>query len=215
MVQFLQKYGSFYWIGIKYTLILSVLSLFFGFFLGTLLALTRLSKHKVLSYLATAYIEFFRGTPLMVQLYMVYFGSFIVFGLDMNRFISGLVAVSLNSAAYVAEIIRSGINSVDKGQKEAGLSLGLKESQVMRHIILPQAFKNVLPALGNELVTLIKETSIASTIGVTELMYNADKVNVASYDFRALVVAAGVYFLITFTMSKSLGGLERRLAGND
>lgn len=186
MVQFLQKYGSFYWIGIKYTLILSVLSLFFGFFLGTLLALTRLSKHKVLSYLATAYIEFFRGTPLMVQLYMVYFGSFIVFGLDMNRFISGLVAVSLNSAAYVAEIIRSGINSVDKGQKEAGLSLGLKESQVMRHIILPQAFKNVLPALGNELVTLIKETSIASTIGVTELMYNADKVNVASYDFRAL-----------------------------
>ncbi|ERJ84901.1 putative arginine ABC transporter, permease protein ArtQ [Peptostreptococcaceae bacterium oral taxon 113 str. W5053] len=215
MVQFLQKYGSFYWIGIKYTLILSVLSLFFGFFLGTLLALTRLSKHKVLSYLATAYIEFFRGTPLMVQLYMVYFGSFIVFGLDMNRFISGLVAVSLNSAAYVAEIIRSGINSVDKGQKEAGLSLGLKESQVMRHIILPQAFKNVLPALGNELVTLIKETSIASTIGVTELMYNADKVNVASYDFRALVVAAGIYFLITFTMSKSLGGLERRLAGND
>ena len=215
MVQFLQKYGFFYWIGIKYTLILSVLSLFFGFFLGTLLALTRLSKHKVLSYLATAYIEFFRGTPLMVQLYMVYFGSFIVFGLDMNRFISGLVAVSLNSAAYVAEIIRSGINSVDKGQKEAGLSLGLKESQVMRHIILPQAFKNVLPALGNELVTLIKETSIASTIGVTELMYNADKVNVASYDFRALVVAAGIYFLITFTMSKSLGGLERRLAGND
>lgn len=215
MVQFLQKYGSFYWIGIKYTLILSVLSLFFGFFLGTLLALTRLSKHKVLSYLATAYIEFFRGTPLMVQLYMVYFGSFIVFGLDMNRFISGLIAVSLNSAAYVAEIIRSGINSVDKGQKEAGLSLGLKESQVMRHIILPQAFKNVLPALGNELVTLIKETSIASTIGVTELMYNADKVNVASYDFRALVVAAGIYFLITFTMSKSLGGLERRLAGND
>lgn len=215
MVQFLQKYGSFYWIGIKYTLILSVLSLFFGFFLGTLLALTRLSKHKVLSYLATAYIEFFRGTPLMVQLYMVYFGSFIVFGLDMNRFISGLVAVSLNSAAYVAEIIRSGINSVDKGQKEAGLSLGLKESQVMRHIILPQAFKNVLPALGNELVTLIKETSIASTIGVTELMYNADKVNVASYDFRALVVAAGIYFLITFTMSKSLGGLERRLASND
>ncbi len=215
MVQFLQKYGSFYWIGIKYTLILSVLSLFFGFFLGTLLALTRLSKHKVLSYLATAYIEFFRGTPLMVQLYMVYFGSFIVFGLDMNRFISGLVAVSLNSAAYVAEIIRSGINSVDKGQKEAGLSLGLKESQVMRHIILPQAFKIVLPALGNELVTLIKETSIASTIGVTELMYNADKVNVASYDFRALVVAAGIYFLITFTMSKSLGGLERRLAGND
>ena len=215
MVQFLQKYGSFYWIGIKYTLILSVLSLFFGFFLGTLLALTRLSKHKVLSYLATAYIEFFRGTPLMVQLYMVYFGSFIVFGLDMNRFISGLVAVSLNSAAYVVEIIRSGINSVDKGQKEAGLSLGLKESQVMRHIILPQAFKNVLPALGNELVTLIKETSIASTIGVTELMYNADKVNVASYDFRALVVAAGIYFLITFTMSKSLGGLERRLAGND
>lgn len=215
MVQFLQKYGSFYWIGIKYTLILSVLSLFFGFFLGTLLALTRLSKHKVLSYLATTYIEFFRGTPLMVQLYMVYFGSFIVFGLDMNRFISGLVAVSLNSAAYVAEIIRSGINSVDKGQKEAGLSLGLKESQVMRHIILPQAFKNVLPALGNELVTLIKETSIASTIGVTELMYNADKVNVASYDFRALVVAAGIYFLITFTMSKSLGGLERRLAGND
>ena len=97
MVQFLQKYGSFYWIGIKYTLILSVLSLFFGFFLGTLLALTRLSKHKVLSYLATAYIEFFRGTPLMVQLYMIYFGSFIVFGLDMNRFISGLVAVSSRS----------------------------------------------------------------------------------------------------------------------
>lgn len=212
MLAFLQKYGPFYWLGVKGTVSLSFFSLCFGLVLGVFLALGRLSKNKVLSYICTAYIEFFRGTPMLVQLYMVYFGSYYLFKLDMNRFISALVAVSLNSAAYVAEIIRSGIGSIEKGQTEAGLSLGLNDKQVMRHIIMPQAFKNILPALGNEFVTLIKETAIASTLGVAELMYYADKVNIQTYDFRALIVAAIIYFIITFTLSKGLGVLERRLA---
>ncbi len=215
MLTFFQKYGSYYLLGIKYTLIISVLSLIFGFFLGILLALGRLSKNKAISWISVAYIEFVRGTPLMVQLFLVYFGTYYLFGMDMNRFIAGLVTVSLNSGAYVAEIIRSGIGSIDKGQSEAGFSLGLTEKQVMRHIILPQALKNILPALGNELVTLVKETSIASTIGVMELMYYTNKVNMATYEFRAIVVAAFIYFILTFTMTRILGLWERRLSYHD
>lgn len=209
---FLIKYLPYYWIGIKYTLILSCLSLVFGFLFGNALAFAKISKKKILSVLATAYIEFFRGTPLMVQLYMVYFGTYILAGLDVNRFLAALIAVSLNSAAYVAEIIRAGLFSIDRGQTEAALSLGLTEKQALMKIVLPQAVKNILPALGNELVTLVKETSIASVIGVTEIMYQSDSIHATTYDFRALIIAAGLYFLLTFTMSKLLRKMERRLA---
>ena len=209
---FFLKYLPYYWIGVKFTLILSCLSLVFGFLFGNALAFAKISKKKFLSALSTAYIEFFRGTPLMVQLYRVYFGTYILAGLDVNRFLAALIAVSLNSAAYVAEIIRAGIFSIDRGQTEAALSLGLTDKQALMKIVLPQAVKNILPALGNELVTLVKETSIASVIGVTEIMYQSDSIHATTYDFRALTIAAGLYFVLTFGMSKLLGKMERRLA---
>lgn len=176
----------------------------------------RLSKYRVLKYIATVYIEIFRGTPMIVQIVMVYFGSYALMGVNMDGFIAALIAVSLNSAAYVAEIIRSGIQSVDKGQWEASRSLGLSSGQTMRHIILPQAVKNILPALGNEFVTLIKETAVASTIGVADLMYTSKIVQSTSYQpFNPLIIVAAIYFVITFTLSKLIGAFERRLSQSD
>ena len=137
-------------------------------------------------------------------------------GMSMDGFLAALIAVSLNSAAYVAEIIRSGIQSIDKGQWEASRSLGLSNRQTMRHIILPQAIKNILPALGNEFVTLIKETAVASTIGVADLMYASKIVQSTSYQaFNPLIIVAVIYFIITFTLSRLIGALERRLSRSD
>ena len=210
------QYKDYYIIGIKVTLIISFLSLIAGTILGTLLSILKLSKVRVLKIISTVYIEVVRGTPMMVQIALIYFGSYVLTGMNMDGFLAALVAVSLNSAAYVAEIIRSGIQSIDKGQTEASRSLGLSNAQTMRHIILPQAIKNILPALGNEFVTLIKETSVASTIGVADLMYTSKIVQSTSYQaFNPLVIVAALYFIFTFTISKLIGVLEGRLAHND
>ena len=168
IVELFVEYKDYYLIGIKTTLSISFLALIIGTTLGALLSFFKLSKFKFLSFISNVYIEIFRGTPMMVQIALVYFGSYVVMGVNMNGFLAVLIAVSLNSAAYVAEIIRSGIQSIDKGQREASKSLGLSDGQTMRYIILPQAIKNILPALGNEFVTLIKETAVASTIGVAD-----------------------------------------------
>ena len=184
--------------------------------MGILLSLLKLSKVKLFKGISTIYIEIIRGTPMMVQIALVYFGSYVITGVNIDGFLAALVAVSLNSAAYVAEIIRSGIQSVDKGQREASKSLGLSDGQTMRYIILPQAIKNILPALGNEFVTLIKETSVASTIGVADLMYTSQIVQSDSYQpFNPLIIVAILYFIITFSLSQLIGLFERRLSHND
>ncbi|NLW41269.1 MAG: amino acid ABC transporter permease [Tissierellia bacterium] len=216
LVRLFVEYKDYYITGIKITLLLSLLSLIIGTSLGSLLSLFKLSKLKILRLISTFYIELVRGTPIMVQIALVYFGSYVIMGVNMDAFLAALIAVSLNSAAYVAEIIRSGIQSVDKGQWEASRSLGLTNGQTMRYIILPQAVKNILPALGNEFVTLIKETSVASTIGVAELMYTSKIVQSTSYQpFNPLIIVAVTYFIFTFTLSQLIGLLERRLAHND
>lgn len=210
------KYRYYYFTGIKITLLLSFGALVIGTTLGSLLSLARLSKNKILKFIARVYIEIVRGTPMMVQISLVYFGSYALLGVDMNGFVAALIAVALNSTAYVAEIIRSGIQSIDKGQTEASRSLGLTSGQTMRHIILPQAVKNILPTLGNEFVTLIKETSVASTIGVAELMYASKIVQSTSFQpFTPLVIVAVLYFVFTFTISQLVSLFERRLAHND
>lgn len=202
--------------GIKTTILLSFLALIIGSILGCILSLLRLSRIRVFKFVSTTYIEIIRGTPIIVQISMVYFGSYVLLGIDMNRFLAALIAVALNSAAYVAEIIRSGIQSIDKGQMEASRSLGVSYKQTMQHIILPQAIKNILPALGNEFVTLIKETSVASIIGTTDLMYASKIVQSKSYkSFSPLVVIAIIYFVLTFTLSQLVGYFERRMAHND
>ncbi len=210
------KYRSYYFTGIKITLLLSFGALVIGTTLGSLLSLARLSKNKFLQFIARVYIEVVRGTPMMVQISLVYFGSYVLLGIDIDGFVAALIAVALNSTAYVAEIIRSGIQSIDKGQTEASRSLGLSSSQTMRHIILPQAIKNILPTLGNEFVTLIKETSVASTIGVADLMYASKIVQSTSFQpFTPLVIVAVIYFVFTFTLSQLVAFFERRLAHND
>ncbi len=216
IVKLLVEYKHYYLIGIKTTLLISFLSLIIGSTLGALLSLLKLSKVKPLRFISTVYIEIVRGTPIMVQIALVYFGSYVILGTNMDGFLAALIAVSLNSAAYVAEIIRSGIQSIDKGQTEASRSLGLSNSQTMRYIIMPQAIRNILPALGNEFVTLIKETSVASTIGVADLMYASKIVQSSSFQpFNPLIIVAIIYFIFTFSLSQLVGLLERRLVHND
>ncbi|MCI5839225.1 MAG: amino acid ABC transporter permease [Peptoniphilaceae bacterium] len=212
MFDIIINYRQFYLSGIGITILLSALSLLIGSVLGILLAIMKLSKSKILNLISLCYIELLRGTPLFVQLSLVYIGIPIVTGISISPFIGGLIAVGLNSAAYVAEIIRSGIQSVDKGQSEAALSLGLNQKQVMKKIILPQALKTILPALGNEFVSLTKETSIVATIGLSDLYYAALKINATTYMYSPFVIAAILYFLITFTLSRVLGKIERKLS---
>ncbi len=209
---FLTKYGGFFITGLKFTLLLSITSAFFGLIIGSVLAFMKMSKSKILKLLSTAYIEFIRGTPLLVQLYIIY----LTFPIDLNKVNAGIVALAINSAAYVAEIIRSGIEGIDDGQMEASRSLGMNKFMSMRYIIAPQGLKNVLPVLGNEFIAIIKESSLISVIGVTELMYNTTNVRTIIYrDVEPLAIAALLYFIVTFTISKLLVRLERRLNVSD
>lgn len=219
---FLGEYYSYFIIGAVNTVIIAFFTVLLGVVIGTIVALMKISKNKPLRFFASAYIEFIRGTPLLVQLYIIYFGipipvpDITIFGMDMSRFIPGVIALSINSAAYVAEIIRAGIQAIDKGQMEAGRSLGLTHSMAMRYIILPQAVRNILPALGNEFVVVIKESSIVSIIGIGDLMFKTDIVRGAIYKpMEPLLVAALIYFVLTFTLSKFLGVAERRMRAGD
>ncbi|NFD77448.1 amino acid ABC transporter permease [Clostridium botulinum] len=222
---FLSKYYSFFTNGAKYTIILAFFTVVIGTILGLLLSLMKLSKNKILKYIAVSYIEFIRGTPVLVQLYIIYYGlptigikfpEVPILGSNFPDFFAGILALSINSGAYVAEIIRAGIQAVDKGQLEAARSLGMSESMAMKNVIIPQAFKNILPALGNEFITIIKESSIVSIIGIHELMYNADTVRGNIFrPFEPLLVAALMYFILTFTLSKLLGVAERRMRVSD
>ncbi|NLY21322.1 MAG: amino acid ABC transporter permease [Tissierellia bacterium] len=211
MLALWNKYHMLYIRGVGYTVVLSLISLIISVLLGVVINRLKESKIKIVSYLATAYIELLRGTPLFVQMYIFYFGPTLLFEIDLSPFVGGLIAVSLNSSAYVAEIIRGGIQSVDPGQTEAGRSLGLTESQTMMKIIYPQAMKNILPSLGNEFISLIKETAIVSSIGVTDIMYGAKTAVAATYKVSGYMIAAGLYFVLTFTLSKILKVFERSL----
>lgn len=215
---FLKDYYSFFLIGAKNTILLALFAVMLGVIIGVTLALMRLSNSKILKIISTAYIEFIRGTPTLVQLFIVFFGFPKMTGFlgDHQEFIAGIVALSINSGAYVAEIIRAGIQAVDVGQMEAARSLGIPKGAAMQYVIIPQAFKNILPALGNEFITVIKESSIVSTIGINELMYNADTVRGNTFrPFEPLLVAALMYFVMTFTLSKLLGIAERRMRASD
>ena len=175
---FLPKYGVFFVQGVEYTLLLAIVSVSLAVIPAMLLALMRLSRNKVVKTVSGAYIAAFRSTPMLVQLSIIYFGLFGVISIprvtilgfvDLSRFIPGVVALALNSSAYVAEIFRAGILAVHAGQMEAARSLGLSKWQGMKLVVLPQAIKNVLPALANEVVTMVKESSICSMLGMASL----------------------------------------------
>lgn len=212
---------QYFYDGVKMTLLISLLSVLLGVIFGALLTLMKRSKFEIgkvkpLSILATAYIEIIRGTPMLLQIMLVYYGFDQLFGIDMNAITAGIIAVSLNSAAYVSEIIRAGIDAVDKGQLEAARSLGMNQFMAMRLIIIPQAIKNILPAIGNEFVTVIKESSMASVIGVGEIMYGAKVITGKTYRaFEPLIVAAVFYFVITFTLGRVVNYIERGMKASD
>ena len=211
--------------GLICTLSLSALTVVFGFILALIIALVRLSKVKPFDWLATAYVEVFRATPMLVQLFIVYYvifanvtlPTFKLFGfIRFERFLPGVVALSMNSGAYLSEIIRAGIQSIDVGQTEASRSLGLTGVQTMKSIILPQAIKNILPAIANEFVTIIKESSICYTIGVQEIMYAVNATKGATYRIaEPLIIATLVYFCLTFPTSKIIAFFERRMSRGD
>ena len=246
------KYLSMFRDGLICTISLSALTVIFGFVLALILAMIRLSNFNVfrflstytqrkllqrggfvlalsrfnpLSFLANVYVEVFRATPMLVQLFIIYYiifagidlPNFKLFGfIRFDRFLPGVVALSLNSGAYLSEIIRSGIQSIDGGQTEAARSLGMSQLQNMRFNILPQAIKNIRPAIAYEFVTIIKESSICYTIGVQEIMYAVASVKGATFSIaEPLIVATCVYFCLTFPTSKIIAHFERKMSAGD
>lgn len=202
--------------GLKNTVLLSILGVLLGILLGTLITFLRLSKNKGLRGFAISYVELIRCTPLMIQVFIVYFGFTAGLKIKITPFNAGVIALTINSAAYVSEIMRSGIESIDKGQFEAARSLGMNYAKTMRYIILPQAVKNILPALCNEFVAVIKETSTLTVIGVHETMFNTNRVKAATYmPIAPLIVAFFIYFVLTFTLSRAVSALERRMKVSD
>ena len=200
--------------GLKNTLVIALFAVLIGIILGIFISLVKNrykenGKGKILNGIANIYVTIIRGTPAVLQLMILYYVIFKK--VDINIVIVGIISFGLNSAAYVSEIIRAGIDSVDIGQKEAARSLGLNYKQEMFNIILPQAIKNVLPALGNEFITLLKETSVAGYIGIIELIKASDIIASNTYDyFFPLIIVAIIYLILTLGLSKLLGVFERK-----
>jgi His/Glu/Gln/Arg/opine family amino acid ABC transporter permease subunit len=212
---FLSEYYMFFINGAKFTLILAFFTVFLGVIVGTIFALMKISRNVILNMIASTYVEIIRGTPLLVQLYIIFYGLPYA-GLELPDIVAGVVALSINSSAYVAEIIRGGINAIDKGQMEAARSLGMSYNRAMISIIIPQAIKNIIPVLGNEFIVIIKESSIVSVIGIHELSYNADTVRGNIFKpFEPLLVSAFMYFIMTFTLSKFMKRVEERMNISD
>ena len=211
ILRVLNEYSGLFIQGIGYTLLLAFIAVTCGTILGTFVALLKMSSNVVLSFIGTSYIELFRNTPLLLQLYIFMF-LLPEIGINLSPFAAVSVGVVLNTTAYISEIIRSGIQSVDHGQTEAARSLGLSHVQTLRMVVLPQAMRNILPALANEFVTDIKETSLASTFFVGDLMTTYRTVNGATFlTLEPLFIAGVIYFVLSFTLSKLVAYLERRL----
>lgn len=213
----LVKYGMNFVNGLGTTLTLALISVAIGCLIGAIVAIMRLSKSKLLGAIATVYTEIIRDTPLLLQLYFFYFLlPDLLPALKLSKFTCIAVALIFNSGAYMSEVFRSGIQSIDRGQTEAARSLGLSASQTMTRIVLPQAFKNVLPAMCNEFVAVTKETSLASTFYVGDLMTQYQTISGKTYlVIEPLVIIGVIYFVVTFTMSKLIAVLERRLKSGD
>lgn len=198
--------------GVGTTLLFSALSVFFGFIWGTILSLLKISTFKPLVWLANAYTSIFRGTPLLLQIALVYYATPQLTGFDIPALLAGVITFTLNSGAYISETIRGGILAVDKGQREAALSLGIAYQPMMLDIILPQAIKNILPALVNESITLLKDSALVSTIGVADLLRRAQIVGAEKYIyFEPLLFAGLIYYLLVMSLTWGGYALERRL----
>ncbi|HEP1463196.1 TPA: amino acid ABC transporter permease [Streptococcus pyogenes] len=221
-LSFLPKYWAYFNYGVLVTIMISISVVFFGTLIGVLVTLIKRSHVKPLTWVVNLYVWIFRGTPMVVQI-MIAFAwmhfnnmptiGFGVLDLDFSRLLPGIIIISLNSGAYISEIVRAGIEAVPKGQLEAAYSLGIRPQNAMRYVILPQAFKNILPALGNEFITIIKDSALLQTIGVMELWNGAQSVVTATYSpISPLLVAAVYYLMVTTVMAQLLAVLERHMA---
>ncbi|AAT87394.1 glutamine ABC transporter permease [Streptococcus pyogenes JRS4] len=221
-LSFLPKYWAYFNYGVLVTIMISVSVVFFGTLIGVLVTLIKRSHVKPLTWVVNLYVWIFRGTPMVVQI-MIAFAwmhfnnmptiGFGVLDFDFSRLLPGIIIISLNSGAYISEIVRAGIEAVPKGQLEAAYSLGIRPQNAMRYVILPQAFKNILPALGNEFITIIKDSALLQTIGVMELWNGAQSVVTATYSpISPLLVAAFYYLMVTTVMAQLLAVLERHMA---
>lgn len=216
VIKLLAKYYPVYLSGLWGTLWISAVTVLSGALLGMIVALMRMSRSKVLRAVSGAYVEVLRGTPILLQLYFFWIGlpKLVPFELSDTQCI--VIALAVNASAFISEIIRAGIAAVDKGQWEAARSIGLSETHVMTHVILPQAVKNILPALCNEFISTVKGTSLASVFFVGELMTSFKTVQSATFlALQSLTIVGIIYFALNFVLSRLLGVLERRLTVSD
>lgn len=212
--------------GAGVTLYISIIGTILGSLIGLLVGIVRTIPiperrfkkivFKIINFILSAYIEFFRGTPMIVQAMVIYYGSAQAFHLDMNKSVAAIFIVSINTGAYMSEIVRGGIVSIDKGQFEAAAAIGMNHIKTMLHVVLPQVIRNILPATGNEFVINIKDTSVLNVIAVSELFFQTK--SVAGNNFRyfeSFAVACVLYFIMTFTVTRILRAIERKLDGAD
>ena len=197
--------------GAAITIEITALSVFFGMLIGVIVSLMRISDFKILRWLSYVYVDFIRGTPLLIQIFLVYFALPTIIGHRVDAFFAAISACSINSGAYVAEVFRGGIQSIDIGQMEAGRSLGMTWWQTMRYVILPQAFKRIIPPLGNEFIAMLKDSSLVSVIGFEELTRRGQLIIARTYaSFEIWMAVAIIYLILTFTVARLTGLLERK-----
>ena len=216
-------YWQYFLRGTRATIVIALITVMCGTLLGCVIALMRISTVKPLEWFSKLYITVLRGTPMLVQLYIIYYQlNFLpypdgeMFGVELKRVIPCILALSMNSASYVAEIIRSGIQAVDPGQMEAARSCGMTAIQAMGYIVMPQAIKNILPAIGNEFVTMVKETAIIQYLGIGDLMYNNGIVVTATYNpLPCYYISAIIYLILNIGLGKCVSIFERRMQKNE
>ncbi|MBU2699200.1 polar amino acid transport system permease protein [Sporomusaceae bacterium BoRhaA] len=202
--------------GAGITVEITTMSVTFGLLIGMFVGIGRLAKTKLVAWPAAIYVDFIRGTPLLVQIFIIYFALPMIVGQRIDPFIAAITACSINSGAYVAEIFRGGIQSIDKGQMEAGRSLGMTWGQTMRFVILPQAFKRIIPPLGNEFIAMLKDSSLVSVIGFEELTRRGQLIIARTYgSFEIWLTVAFIYLVMTLTISRFVAYLERRYKIDD
>jgi polar amino acid transport system permease protein len=207
------RYFPLLLLGLKSTIIISAVSIVVSIIIGTIAGLMRVSDNRFLYYTSTVYIEWIRGTPLMQQLLFVYFGLGMI--VNISAMSAAILGLSIFSGAYIAEIVRAGIESIPKGQTEAALSLGMNYTQTMKHIILPQAIRVVLPPICSQFISLIKDSSLVSVLSITELTYMSKKIVAATMSpFEIYLTVGLMYAFITITLSQLIRKLERRLRNN-
>ncbi|MDD6186875.1 MAG: amino acid ABC transporter permease [Oscillospiraceae bacterium] len=216
IIKIWSKYDYVFYRGIKYTLFLSVITIFFGTILGAVIAFMKMSKSKVLNTAANIYNGIIRGTPILLQLYFFWLWLPKISPIELSDRMCITIALIVNGSSFISEVIRSGIQAVDIGQMEAAKSLGIRQSYAMRYIIMPQAIKNILPALGNEFIAMMKQTSLGSAFFIGELMTAYRTVQSATYKgIEALIIAGIIYLILTYALTFLLGIFERKLKESD